>query len=87
MLMMHINRNVYSSSVLIQQVILSDALNQKLSKTLTLVNGVPSQNLWAMEIDTTIEMENNDMLVDTETKNSILELASTVPGIDEAVVG
>ena len=40
-----------------------------------------------MEIDTTIEMENNDMLVDTETKNSILELASTVPGIDEAVVG
>jgi hypothetical protein len=51
------------------------------------VNGVPSQNLWAMEIDTTIEMENNDMLVDTETKNSILELASTVPGIDEAVVG
>jgi anion-transporting ArsA/GET3 family ATPase len=85
--MIHINRNVYSSSVLIQQVILSDALNQKLSKTLTLVNGVPSQNLWAMEIDTTIEMENNDMLVDTETKNSILELASTVPGIDESVVG
>jgi len=60
---------------------LSDAFGQKFSKHATQVQGF--DNLFAMEIDPTIEIETGDVL---EGATSIFsELASSIPGIDEAM--
>eukprot|EP00741_Cyanophora_paradoxa_P002657 tig00000615_g2578.t1 len=61
---------------------LSDAFGQKFSKSPVLVNGF--NNLYAMEIDPTVELEERDVL-DTETNSLISELAGSLPGIDEAM--
>jgi len=61
---------------------LSDAFGQKFGKTATQVSGF--KNLFAMEIDPTVELETGDV-VDTQTKSIIADLASTLPGIDEAM--
>jgi arsenite-transporting ATPase len=62
---------------------ISDAFGQKFSKTPTLVNGF--ENLFALEIDPTVEPETADPLADATAQNFIGELASSVPGIDEAM--
>jgi len=61
---------------------LSDAFNQKFSKTPTQVNGF--HNLYAMEIDPTIEVP-DDMSGDESTKSMFQELTAAIPGIDEAM--
>lgn len=61
---------------------LSDAFGQKFSKHATQVNGF--SNLFAMEIDPTIEVETNDVL-DAGQAGIVAELASSIPGIDEAM--
>ncbi len=61
---------------------LSDAFAQKFGKTATLVNGYT--NLSCMEIDPTVEVETGDVL-DSASQNLIADLASTLPGIDEAM--
>lgn len=60
----------------------SDALNQKLNKNPTQVNGIA--NLYAMEIDPTVELESSDVL-DAQSTSQLSELLSAVPGIDEAM--
>ena len=59
---------------------LSDAFGQKFSKHATAVTGF--KNLFAMEIDPTIEVESGDVL-DAGSAGVIAELASSIPGIDE----
>ncbi|BFG21833.1 hypothetical protein CerSpe_081070 [Prunus speciosa] len=59
---------------------LSDAFQQKFTKTPTLVNGFT--NLYAMEVDPTVEHE--DMGTDG-MDNLFSELANAIPGIDEAM--
>eukprot|EP00457_Paulinella_chromatophora_P006774 gb/GEZN01006793.1/.p1 GENE.gb/GEZN01006793.1/~~gb/GEZN01006793.1/.p1 ORF type:complete len:373 (-),score=100.30 gb/GEZN01006793.1/:457-1575(-) len=59
----------------------SDAFSQQFTKTPTLVKGF--QNLYAMEIDPTVELDTGDVL-DDETKGLMAELASSLPGMDEA---
>jgi len=61
---------------------LSDAFGQKFSKVATKVNGF--NNLFAMEIDPTVEIETGDVL-DSSAQNLISDLASSIPGIDEAM--
>jgi arsenite-transporting ATPase len=61
---------------------LSDAFSQKFGKNATLVKGF--NNLYAMEIDPTIEIETGDVL-DTSSQNLISEMASSIPGVDEAM--
>eukprot|EP00823_Brevimastigomonas_motovehiculus_P000091 TRINITY_DN10199_c0_g1_i1.p1 TRINITY_DN10199_c0_g1~~TRINITY_DN10199_c0_g1_i1.p1 ORF type:complete len:362 (+),score=83.12 TRINITY_DN10199_c0_g1_i1:59-1144(+) len=61
---------------------LSDAFGQKFGKTATAVKGI--NNLWAMEIDPTIEIETGDVL-DSGSKSLLTELASSFPGVDEAM--
>jgi len=61
---------------------LSDAFGQKFGKQASLVNGYT--NLYAMEIDPTIEIESGDVL-DSQSQNIIAEMASSIPGIDEAM--
>jgi len=61
---------------------LSDAFNQKFGKHATRVGKFP--NLYAMEIDPTIETETSDVL-DSTTQNLMTEFASSIPGIDEAM--
>lgn len=61
---------------------LSDAFGQKFSKNPTLIEGF--SNLYAMEIDPTIEVESGDVL-DSNSAGMIAELASSIPGIDEAM--
>lgn len=62
---------------------LSDAFNQKFSKHASLVDG--HANLWAMEIDPTLELDTNDVLLDANSTTLLSELVSAVPGIDEAM--
>lgn len=74
---------------------LSDAFNQRFNKHATLVNGY--KNLYAMEIDPTIEIENNDIFESISSSSSssssttnntaslLSEIASSIPGIDEAM--
>eukprot|EP00808_Paulinella_micropora_P004690 g19383.t1 len=59
----------------------SDAFSQQFSKTPTLVKGFT--NLFAMEIDPTVEIDTGDVL-DDDTKGIFAELASSLPGMDEA---
>jgi arsenite-transporting ATPase len=61
---------------------LSDAFGKKFNKNATLVQGFP--NLYAMEIDPTIEVESGDVL-DAGSAGVVAELASSIPGIDEAM--
>jgi len=61
---------------------LSDAFSQKFSKHATPVQGFP--NLHAMEIDPTIEVESGDV-IDPGSAGVLAELASSIPGIDEAM--
>ncbi|XP_068635066.1 ATPase GET3A-like [Aristolochia californica] len=60
---------------------LSDAFQQRFTKTPTLVNGYT--NLYAMEVDPNVE---NDDLPNVEGMDSFLsDLANAIPGIDEAM--
>eukprot|EP01006_Ploeotia_vitrea_P004406 TRINITY_DN114497_c0_g1_i1.p1 TRINITY_DN114497_c0_g1~~TRINITY_DN114497_c0_g1_i1.p1 ORF type:complete len:364 (-),score=185.73 TRINITY_DN114497_c0_g1_i1:323-1414(-) len=61
---------------------LSDAFGQKFGRKATKVDGF--DNLHAMEIDPTVELESSDAL-DSVSKTLISELASSIPGIDEAM--
>jgi len=61
---------------------LSDAFGQKFGKKETLVTGFT--NLYAMEIDPTLEIETGDVIGDG-TQSVISDLASSIPGIDEAM--
>ncbi|CAA0820800.1 P-loop containing nucleoside triphosphate hydrolases superfamily protein [Striga hermonthica] len=60
---------------------LSDAFQQKFTKTPTLVNGF--SNLYAMEVDPNVEHE--DSLGSDATDGFMSELANSIPGIDEAM--
>ncbi|KAK4805017.1 hypothetical protein SAY86_004834 [Trapa natans] len=60
---------------------LSDAFQQRFTKTPTLVNGFT--NLYAMEVDPTVEHE--DMGGPERMDSLISELANAIPGIDEAM--
>jgi len=62
---------------------LSDALGQKLTKVPTLVNGF--QNLFAMEIDPTQEIEEKEIFSTNGDNEFFRELAYSIPGIDEAM--
>ena len=63
---------------------LSDAFGQKFSKQPTLVNGF--DNLFAQEIDPTMEKETGSDPLDQSGMQSMLaEFTSSVPGIDEAM--
>jgi len=62
---------------------LSDAFNQKFTKNPSLVNGF--HNLYAMEIDPTIEQEETDFLDKSQDQQLFQELAVSIPGIDEAM--
>ncbi|XVF79958.1 hypothetical protein PTKIN_Ptkin15bG0032100 [Pterospermum kingtungense] len=60
---------------------LSDAFQQRFTKTPTLVNGFT--NLYAMEVDPTVD---NEEVGGSEGMDSLFsELANTIPGIDEAM--
>ncbi|XP_043702300.1 ATPase GET3A-like [Telopea speciosissima] len=60
---------------------LSDAFQQRFTKSPTLVNGFT--NLYAMEVDPNVE---NEELHNTEGMDSFVsELANAIPGIDEAM--
>ncbi|KAK6920204.1 Anion-transporting ATPase-like domain [Dillenia turbinata] len=60
---------------------LSDAFQQKFTKTPTLVKGF--SNLYAMEVDPTVE--NEDTLSTDGMDGFLSELANAIPGIDEAM--
>eukprot|EP00301_Raphidiophrys_heterophryoidea_P000539 c1026_g1_i1.p1 GENE.c1026_g1_i1~~c1026_g1_i1.p1 ORF type:complete len:345 (-),score=107.00 c1026_g1_i1:35-1036(-) len=60
---------------------LSDAFSQKFSKEPTLVNGF--DNLFAMEIDSTIELE--ETLTGQSMANTITSMVGAFPGLDEAM--
>lgn len=60
---------------------LSDAFQQRFTKTPTLVNGF--SNLYAMEVDPTVEHE--DMGGSDGMDGLVSELAGAIPGIDEAM--
>ena len=63
---------------------LSDAFGQRFNRNATLVNGY--SNLYAMEIDPTVEVtESMDVLNDTTTQALLSEVVSSIPGIDEAM--
>ncbi|CEP03329.1 ATPase ASNA1 like protein [Plasmodiophora brassicae] len=63
---------------------LSDAFGQQFSKTVTPVQGF--NNLFAMEIDPTVELDDNDVLgVAGANMSLISDIVSSVPGIDEAM--
>lgn len=64
---------------------LSDAFGQKFSKTPTLINGF--NNLWALEIDPAIEVEelSNAFQSQMGDLGSLQELATSLPGVDEAM--
>ncbi|GAB2224187.1 hypothetical protein Droror1_Dr00004937 [Drosera rotundifolia] len=60
---------------------LSDAFQQRFTKTPTLVNGF--SNLYAMEVDPTIE--NEDIPGVDGSDSFVSDLANAIPGIDEAM--
>ncbi|CAK9134474.1 unnamed protein product [Ilex paraguariensis] len=60
---------------------LSDAFQQRFTKTPTLVNGFT--NLYAMEVDPTVE--NEETLGSDGSDGFLSELANAIPGIDEAM--
>ncbi|KAL1322194.1 hypothetical protein HN51_067118 [Arachis hypogaea] len=60
---------------------LSDAFQQRFTKTPTLVNGFT--NLYAMEVDPTVEHE--DVGTSEGMDGLVSELAGAIPGIDEAM--
>uniref|UniRef100_A0A5B6YUN7 ArsA/GET3 Anion-transporting ATPase-like domain-containing protein n=1 Tax=Davidia involucrata TaxID=16924 RepID=A0A5B6YUN7_DAVIN len=60
---------------------LSDAFQQRFTKTPTLVNGFT--NLYAMEVDPNVE--NEEMLGSDGMDGFLSELANAIPGIDEAM--
>lgn len=68
---------------------LSDCFDQKFTKEPSQVKGL--ENLWAMEIDPTIDPDNlklpniEGLQHDAGTKTLVSELISSVPGIDEAM--
>jgi len=62
---------------------LSDAFGQKFSKEETKVDGFT--NLFAMEIDPHVEVDVDDPALDSNTKSFVSEMASSIPGIDEAM--
>ncbi|KAK9273038.1 hypothetical protein L1049_017845 [Liquidambar formosana] len=60
---------------------LSDAFQQRFTKTPTLVNGFT--NLYAMEVDPNVE---HDEMVNSDGMDGLVsELANAIPGIDEAM--
>jgi arsenite/tail-anchored protein-transporting ATPase len=61
---------------------LSDAFGQKFGKSPTKVNGI--SNLFAMEIDPKVEFDDTNAL-DENTQSLMAEVASSIPGIDEAM--
>ncbi|KAL2337386.1 hypothetical protein Fmac_011832 [Flemingia macrophylla] len=60
---------------------LSDAFQQRFTKTPTLVNGF--SNLYAMEVDPTVE--HDDVGASDGMDSLVSELAGAIPGIDEAM--
>lgn len=62
---------------------LSDAFDQKFTKEPGLVKGF--NNLYAMEIDPTQEIEEKDILGGSEDFAGFKELVGSIPGIDEAM--
>ncbi|KAL8495399.1 hypothetical protein ACS0TY_019515 [Phlomoides rotata] len=60
---------------------LSDAFQQRFTKSPTLVNGF--SNLYAMEVDPNVE--HDDSLGSDMTDGLVSELANSIPGIDEAM--
>jgi arsenite-transporting ATPase len=60
---------------------LSDAFSQKFTKTPTLVQGF--SNLFAMEVDPTVESENLEQM--EGMGGFVSELANAIPGVDEAM--
>lgn len=61
---------------------LSDAFKQKIGKKATPIEGVP--NLSAMEIDSKVDLDTGDVL-DEASQSFLKEMASSVPGCDEAM--
>jgi len=63
---------------------LSDAFGQQFTKRETKVNGF--DNLYAMEIDPEVEVgTEGDSLLDQKASSFLAEMASSIPGIDEAM--
>jgi len=64
---------------------LSDAFGQQFTKRETQVNGF--DNLYAMEIDPEVEIgtDGDDSLLDQKATSFLAEMASSIPGIDEAM--
>lgn len=62
---------------------LSDAFGQKFTKEPTLVNGFT--NLFAMEVDPTIEAPEEDPLLGGAGGGLFQDIATSIPGIDEAM--
>ncbi len=60
----------------------SDAFSQQFSHKPSLVRGF--ENLYAMEIDPSVEVEPAGDVLEDETKGLMAELASSLPGMDEA---
>ncbi|KAL6569452.1 ATPase get3a [Orobanche minor] len=62
---------------------LSDAFQQKFTKTPTLVGGF--YNLYAMSVEVDPNVEHEDSLGSDATDGFVSELANSIPGIDEAM--
>jgi len=64
---------------------LSDAFGQQFTKRETKVNGF--DNLYAMEIDPEVEIgtDGDDSLLDQKASSFLAEMATSIPGIDEAM--
>ncbi|KAG5192637.1 anion-transporting ATPase-like domain-containing protein [Tribonema minus] len=71
---------------------LSDAFGQKFTKDPTLVNGLDVKNLYCMEVEPTMDVE--DLAGETEgmsseaadgLKNMFADMSTSIPGVDEAM--
>ncbi|EKX50477.1 hypothetical protein GUITHDRAFT_66986, partial [Guillardia theta CCMP2712] len=62
---------------------LSDAFDQKLTKTPTLINGF--DNLYAMEIDPSFEAAEDVLGMGAQSSGLLSSLSTSIPGIDEAI--